>query len=201
MIGITGVATILSVLLASLIAGRISRPLSDLSRSAWQLAYVDPTEQTMPPDRDEISQLTKVFNIMSVRLSGQIKDLETERATLETVLQKMTDGVLIIDAQGTIQLVNPAAEKLFSISASTSIGKPIIEAVHHHQPVEMWQRCRETGESQSMDFEVRNRISLQGIATPLSPAIPGGTLLLFQDLSRQRRIEVMRRDFISNVWA
>ncbi len=53
---------------------------------------------------------------MSVRLSGEIKDLDTERATLETVLQKMTDGVFIVDAHGDIQLINQAAEKMFSIS-------------------------------------------------------------------------------------
>ena len=57
---------------------------------------------------------------MSVRLSGEINDLETERATLDAVLQKMTDGVLIVDAQGKVQLVNPAAIKMFSISQTIS---------------------------------------------------------------------------------
>ena len=57
---------------------------------------------------------------MSARLSGQINDLETERATLDAVLQKMTDGVLIVDDQGRVQLVNPAAIKMFSISQPVS---------------------------------------------------------------------------------
>jgi two-component system phosphate regulon sensor histidine kinase PhoR len=75
----------------------------------------------------------------------------------------------------------------------------LIEVVRHHQPVEMWQRCRDTGKTQSVEFEVSNRLSLQGIATSLSPAISGSSLLLFQDVTRQRQIETMRRDFISNV--
>jgi two-component system phosphate regulon sensor histidine kinase PhoR len=199
MIAGTIVVTFLAVILATLIASRISRPIHELTQSAWQLASVNPVDQPIPPNKDEISQLGTVFNIMSIRLSGEIKDLETERATLEAVLQKMTDGVFIVDAQGDVQLVNPAAEKMFSISRLTSIKKPLIEVVRHHQPVEMWQRCRDTGKTQSVEFEVSNRLSLQGIATSLSPAISGSSLLLFQDVTRQRQIETMRRDFISNV--
>lgn len=199
MIAATIVVTFLAVILATLIASRISRPIRDLTQSAWHLASVNPVDQPIPPNKDEISQLGMVFNIMSIRLSGEIKDLETERATLEAVLQKMTDGVFIVDAQGDVQLINPAAEKMFSISRLTSITRPLIEVVRHHQPVEMWQRCRDTGEAQRVDFEISNRLLLQGIATSLSPVISGSTLLLFQDMTRQKQIEAMRRDFISNV--
>jgi two-component system phosphate regulon sensor histidine kinase PhoR len=199
MIAVTIVVTFLAVILATLIASRISRPIRDLTQSAWQLASVNPVDQPIPPNKDEISQLATVFNLMTVRLSGEIKELETERATLEAVLQKMTDGVFIVDAEGDVQLINPAAEKMFSISRLTSIKKPLIEVVRHHQPVEMWQRCRDSGKTQSTEFEVRNRLLLQGIAISLSPAISGSSLLLFQDMTRQRQIETMRRDFISNV--
>ena len=199
LIAVTLLVTVLAVLLAALIAGRITRPVRQLTQTVWQTASINPADQPIPPGKDEINQLTQVFNIMSARLSSKINDLETERATLDSVLQKMTDGVLIVDSQGKVQLVNPAAEKMFSITQSTSIGKPLIEVVRHHQPVEMWQHSRVTGETQRVDFEVGTRLSLHGITTSLSPAISGSTLLLFQDLTRQKQIESMRRDFISNV--
>jgi two-component system phosphate regulon sensor histidine kinase PhoR len=199
LIAVTVLVSALALLLAALIAGRIARPVRELTHSAWQLTSPKPYEQPIPPTRDEISQLAQVFNIMSVRLSSEIDDLKTERATLDAVLQKMTDGVLIVDAQGLVQLVNTTAEKMFSISQTPATGKPLIEVVRHHQPAEMWQRCQATGEAQRVDFEVGHRLSLQGIATSLSPAIPGSTLLLFQDMTRQNQIEAMRRDFISNV--
>lgn len=199
LIASTLVTTMLALLIAALIAGRITRPVRELTQSAWQLAPSKPTDQPIPPRKDEISQLTQVFNIMSLRLGGQINDLETERAKLEAVLQKMTDGVLIVDADGLVQLVNPAAEKMFSITHAHLTGKPLIEVVRHHQLAELWQRCQATGEDQRMDFEIGLKLSLQGIATSLSPAIPGSTLLLFQDMTHQRQIENMRRDFISNV--
>ncbi len=192
-------ATLLALLIAALIAGYVARPVRELTQSARQLAAMTPGEQPILPRTDEISQLTQVFNLMSSRLGGQINDLETERARLEAVLQKMSDGVLIVDREGLVQLVNPAAEKMFSISLTPAVGKPLIEVVRHHQPAEMWQRCRDSGETQQVEFDVGLRLTLQGIATPLGQAIPGSTLLLFQDLTRRRQIENMRRDFISNV--
>ena len=153
MIATTGLVTLIAILLAVLIAGRITRPVRELTHSAWQMASINSADQPFSPEKDEISQLTNVFNIMSVRLGEKINDLETERATLEAVLQKMTDGVLIVDAQGTVQLVNPAAGKMFSITQASAIKKPLIEVIRHHQPVEMWQRCRDSGETQSIDFE------------------------------------------------
>ena len=199
LIGVTLLATTLAVVLAVIIAGRITRPVRALTQSAWKLASSDPAVQPIPSSHDEVSQLAQVFNLMSVRLNGQINDLETERATLDAVLQKMTDGVFIVDDKGKVQLVNPAAIKMFSISQPAPIGKTLIEVVRHHQPEEMWERCQATGEAQRVDFEIGHRLSLQGIATSLSPAISGSTLLLFQDLTRQRQTEAMRRDFISNV--
>jgi two-component system phosphate regulon sensor histidine kinase PhoR len=199
MIAATGIATLLALLIITLIAGRIARPVRELTQSAWQLAVSTPGEQPVAPRRDEIGQLTQVFNLMSTRLGGHITDLETERARLEAVLHKMSDGVLIVDSEGLVQLVNPAAEKMFSISLSPAVGKPLIEVVRHHQPAEMWQRCQATGEAQQVEFDVGLRLTLQGIATPLGPAIPGSILLLFHDLTRRRQIENMRRDFISNV--
>ncbi len=198
-IAATAGAVILAILLSTLIAGYITRPLRDLTHSAVELASGLPGNQPVPTGKDEIEQLSQVFTGLASQLSGQINVLEVERARLNLVLQKMTDGVVIVDAGGLVQLVNPAAEKMFSITHSPAVGKPLIEVVHHHQPVEMWQRCQASGEAQRVEFEVGLHLSLQGIATSLSPAIPGSTLLLFQDLTRQRQIEIMRRDFISNV--
>jgi two-component system, OmpR family, phosphate regulon sensor histidine kinase PhoR len=199
LIGVTLLATALAVLLAVIIAGRITRPVRELTQSAWKLASSDPAAQPIPSSQDEISQLAQVFTLMSARLNGQINDLETERAKMDAVLQKMTDGVFIVDDQGRVQLANPAAIKMFSITQPDPTGKPLIEVVRHHQPAEMWERCQTTGEAQRVDFEIGHRLSLQGIATSLSPAISGSTLLLFQDLTRQRQTDTMRRDFISNV--
>ena len=197
---VTLLVTVLAVLLAVLIAGRITRPVRELTQSAWQMTSSKPADQPIPPSRDEISQLARAFKVMSKRLSEQIYALQTEDAKLSAVLQKMTDGVLIVDQSGQVQLANPAVEKLFDVDADGTLERSLAEVTHTYQVVEMWQRCQATGEGQSASFElVHKKVALEGIAMPLGPLLPGSTLLLFQDVTRQRQIEIIRRDFISNV--
>jgi two-component system phosphate regulon sensor histidine kinase PhoR len=115
---------------------------------------------------------------------------------LATVLEQLTDGVIIADANGLIQFANPAAQKLFE--TADGIGRSITEVVRNHQLVEAWQRCQQTREMQSESVELpARRQFLQLIAIPDTHA--SGSLLLIQDLTRVRRLETVRRDFISNV--
>jgi len=196
----TLLVTGLAIILATLIASRTTRPVRQLTQAVQQMASGELPVQSVHSSLDEIGQLTQAFNIMSIKLGDQINALETERGKLSAVLQKMTDGVIIADADGHIQLVNPAAEYMFSISQVNSMGRSLAEVTRQHQVVDMWQQSYSTGEWKNASFEVSNKkFYLQGIATPLGPALAGSTLLLFQDITRQRQIETMRRDFISNI--
>jgi two-component system phosphate regulon sensor histidine kinase PhoR len=195
----TFLVTLLAILLAAWIAGRTSRPVRELTEAVRQMTTGEITEQPVVKTVDEVGQLTQAFNYMSVQLREQIQALESERAKLFAVLEKMTDGVVIVDQQGFILLMNQTAEKMFGIPHETSRGKPLAETIRHHQPFELWQRCQKTNATEEAPIDLSKRLMLHGIATPLGQALPGSTLLLFQDMTRQHQIETLRRDFISNV--
>jgi len=136
-----------------------------------------------------VSSLISTFNL-------QHATLESERARLANVLEQMTDGVLIADAQGIVQFANPAAGRLFQ--TSNPIHRSLTEVIRNHQLVEAWRRCQQTGELQSESVEVPTRHQyLQLVVIPDAHA--SGSLLLVQDLTRIRRLETVRRDFISNL--
>lgn len=195
----TFVAMILAVLLAAWIAGRTSRPVRELTEAVRQMTAGEKASQPEVKTADEVGQLTLAFNQMSVQLREQFTSLEAERAMLSAVLEKMTDGVLIIDRQGNVQLINQAAVKMFGVTQEAALGKPVAEATRHHQSVELWQRCLASGHTEQAIIDLAKRFILQGTATPLGQALPGRVLLLFQDMTRQHQIENLRRDFISNV--
>ncbi len=135
-------------------------------------------------------------NNLSKNLDLQLSTLSSERERLAAVLDQMTDGVLIVDSQGIIQFANPASKKLFE--KVNPVHRSIVEVVRHHQLVEAWQRCQQTNELQSESIEVSARRQfLQLVVIPDAHA--GGSLLLVQDLTRVRRLETVRRDFISNI--
>jgi two-component system phosphate regulon sensor histidine kinase PhoR len=195
----TFVVMFLAILLAAWIAGRTSRPVRELTEAVRQMTAGEITDQPVVKTADEVGQLTQAFNLMSVQLREQIQALESERAKLFAVLEKMTDGVVIVDQQGYILLVNQTAERMFGVPHETSTGKPLVEAIRHHQPFELWQHCQKSNATEEASIDISKRLILHGIATPLGQALPGSTLLLFQDMTRQYQIETLRRDFISNV--
>ena len=136
-----------------------------------------------------VSSLISTFNL-------QYATLESERARLANVLEQMTDGVLIADSQGIVQFANPAAGRLFQ--TSNPIHRSLTEVIRNHLLVEAWRRCQQTRELQSESVEVPTRHQyLQLVVIPDSHA--SGSLLLVQDLTRIRRLETVRRDFISNL--
>lgn len=195
----TMLVTVVAILLAALVAGRISHPVRDLTHSVRKMGVDELGVQSGAATPDEIGQLTHVFQRMSRQLHNQIDALETERGKLAAVMQKMTDGVLIVDRQGTIQLANPAAERMFHAASQPLAGRSLIEGIWQHQAVELWRQSLATGAEQAGAIDAGRKRHLQAAAIPLAPALPGSTLLLFQDLTRQQQIESMRRDFISNV--
>lgn len=196
----TAAALFLAVVLAGLISNYTVHPIKILTAQAEQISKGNFHLPPLSLRKDEIGQLEEAFARMGKQLSNQFGALQSERAKLNAVLTNMSDGVVIADAEGKVLLINPAAERLFNVKESRALKYDVVEALRHYQIVELWQKCQETGETQSTTFEVGpDRIFLQAIASSLGKALPGSTLLLFQDLTRVRRLEMVRRDFVSNV--
>jgi len=151
----------------------------------------------LPADVEHIELLSSAIHALIDNLDLRYAALDADRARLEATLTQMTDGVLIVDSQGRIQMSNPAAEKLFG-DGEVLVGKPISLILHHHQLIETWRNCQQSREVKSESVELAaKRKFLQLIAIPDKHA--AGSILLVQDLTRIRRLETVRRDFISNV--
>jgi two-component system, OmpR family, phosphate regulon sensor histidine kinase PhoR len=153
--------------------------------------------QDLPVDLRNIEDISNAVKTLMLTQQVQINRLDDERLRLAAVLDQITDGVLIAAAGGRIQFANPAAERLFE-GGQILPGRTVVEALRHHQLVETWRRCQETGELQSETVEIpARRQFLQMVAIPDRHG--GGSILLIQDLTRLRRLETVRRDFVSNV--
>jgi two-component system phosphate regulon sensor histidine kinase PhoR len=153
-------------------------------------------KQQLNTEIKELENLSSAIASIVATFDLRYSTLDAERSRLATVLEQMTDGVLIADAQGIIQFANPAAGKLFQ--TSNPRNRSIAEVIRNHQLVEAWRRSQQTRELQSESVEVPTRHQfLQLIVIPDSHS--SGSLLLVQDLTRLRRLETVRRDFVSNL--
>ncbi len=150
----------------------------------------------LPTDLKDFENLSNSIASLKAAFDLRLATLDSETNRLATVLEQLTDGVLIADSHGQVQFANPAACKLFD--TNNPLNHSVAEVVRNHQLIEAWRRCQQTREMQSESVELpMRRQFLQLIIIP--DTHEGGSLLLVQDLTRVRRLETVRRDFISNV--
>jgi two-component system phosphate regulon sensor histidine kinase PhoR len=193
-------ASLIAILLAVILRLKFVRPLRNMTSRLLSMQKIDSIPSNLPGRYDEIGQLDKAISRFTMQLNTQIDNLQAEQEKFSAVLSQMTDGILIVDSGGKVQLINPAAEGMFNTSSPEALGKTITEVVRQHQLYALWQESQQSGLQQFTNLETSpDRLSLQAIATPLGEALPGHTLLIFQDLTRIRRLEMVRRYFISNV--
>lgn len=189
-----------AALLALLIAERTARPVRHLTEVVQRMAEGDLSVRLLPTTRDEVGTLTRAFNQMADRLRGTITTLVEERGRLTAVLDNMADGVLITDGDGRVRLINPAAARLLATDTEMPLGRSFAQVARDHRIIGLWQQCRERGEEQISPVEIDRRGQfLQVIVTPLRDAEPQACLVILQDLTQVRRLEMVRRDFISNI--
>jgi two-component system phosphate regulon sensor histidine kinase PhoR len=166
---------------------------------AQELRQADSTKLTvehLPVDVEGLRDLSNAVNSLISTLNSKLLTKEADRSRLATVLDQLTDGVLIADPLGQVQFANPAACKIFE--NTDPLGRSVTEVVRNHQLIEAWRRCQKTNELQSESVEIPTRHQfIQLIAIPDQHA--SGSLLLAQDFTRIQRLETVRRDFISNI--
>ena len=194
-----GVTALLVLLVAFGITYQTILPLRSLTQAVTNLEsgkYVE----TLPGKRlDEIGRLTNAFNRMAAQISQQIEELSAERGKLSAVVSTISDAILIVNGEGRVELINPAAETILNVNASESTGKSLAEVVRNHIIVDLWQKAQSTGEQQFTALETPTRLVLQAIASPMEDETGSRALLILQDYTRMKRLETVRRDFVSNV--
>lgn len=167
-----------------------------LKHKLQQLSQSIRDPKTPQPQSNEIDDLVSVIESRRASFATELAALHTETDRLATVLEQLTDGVLIADADGRVQFANPAAAKLFGTDHLTH--QSVAQVVRNHQLIEAWRRCQQSRLLQIEVVELPTRKQyLQLIVIP--DEHEGGSLLLAQDLTQVRKLETVRRDFISNV--
>src|SRR5688572_733682 len=139
----------------------------------------------------------------STQQSRRLNELETDRARMEAILSGMVEGVLVVDGEGRLRLVNEAASRMLNME-SNLLGRHYVEAVR--QPGIVGQLgAALKGERRSPIEVPLDAVSPAGgpriyraQATPASGE-SGGAVLVLHDISDLRRVDRVRRDFVANV--
>lgn len=197
----SSVIILISLLYSLFYAFRKNNPLARLTDTVEGVRQGQTWNIELNQRNDEIGTLASSFFELTNQLNHQITDLKNERMKLAAILTNMTDGAILVNSEGIVTLINPAARHLFGFYEDiASSPRTLIEIVRAHEIVNVWNLCQQSNQQQTVSFETPiNRDYLQVIGTRLKPSLPEFTLLLFQNLTTQRKLETVRRDFVSNV--
>ena len=194
------VAVLLAAVLATVIAERTTQPVRRLTQAAEDMAEGRLDRRILITSRDEIGTLARALNKTAQVLQDTISTLAAEQGHLQAILEHMADGVIITDEMGQVSLINPAAGQLLETTQELALKRTFAQVVRDHRLIALWEECRRQGDGQSKVIEMETRqIFLQAIITPFPENRTSSYLVILQDLTSIRRLQTVRRDFISNI--
>ena len=195
-------AALLAVAVAAvslLIARHIARPLREMRDGARRVAAGDFSRRLRIRHSVEIDSLAQTLNEMAAQLDERFRTITRQRNEIEAILAGMSEGVVAVDENQCVLSLNAAAAVILDVSVSTVKGRPLVEAVRNRSLQELLSRALTAGvpaEGETVLGGDRERM-VQVRAAPLPDS--AGAVAVLLDVTRLRRLENLRREFVANV--
>ncbi len=196
----SAIVLILSVGLAYFLAQSASRSMEAAADGARRFANGDLNYRMDTSSYPGAEELAEAFNQMASTITDQIRNLTTESNHLSVILDTMADGVIVVNSNGQVELMNLSAEWMLESPNREADRIQLAEVVRDHEILQLVSEARATRQTRQAELElVHRRRFLNVIATPLSEGSDEGVLLTLQDVTRLWQVETTRREFVSNV--
>ena len=201
------VVSVLAALTSGALGWRLARRLRGLTQAVAEFASGNFGWRVPAGGRDEVGQLAAALAGLGETLGGRIGELQRgsrQRAEsevqLRTVLGSMVEGVVAVDNAERVLFANRAARAMLDFVGANPVGRPIWETVRNPTIQGVVRAALEGNRPSAVEFEVpRKQATVALIAAPLAGQPPPGVVLVLHDVTELRRLEGLRRDFVSNV--
>jgi two-component system phosphate regulon sensor histidine kinase PhoR len=197
------VVAAVTAVLSLLVSRRISRPIAAIEQVAQRFAGGELDVRVPTPDSVELAVLADSLNKMAAQLAERITTITEQRNELGAVLSSMVEAVLAVDNQGRIVSVNPAAAELLGIEPAQVQNRHMEEVIRN---VDLQEFVRQTlagvlPEETDISLPINGgrSFSLHGACLTDARGRRRGAVIVLNDMTRVRRLENIRRDFVANV--
>ena len=195
---------LVAALISLWVSRRISRPLVEMKLGAERFASGELDRRLPVYKGEEMGGLAEAMNQMAAQLNDRLQTVVSQRNEQEAVLASMIEGVLAVDHQEGILRINQAAATLLGTNPELAVGRSIQEVVRKPELQRFITESLQSRTSIEADmtlFYQGEERCLQTHGTPLrgSDGQTIGALIVVHDVTRLRRLENLRRDFVANV--
>ncbi|MDQ3518683.1 MAG: ATP-binding protein, partial [Gemmatimonadota bacterium] len=192
---VSGLVTLAAAALLSWLFSRsISRPVTELRDVARALAAGDLTHRPQLTGPGEVGDLADAIHRMAEQLGGRLHALAAEDALLAGTIESLDEGILVIDSSRRVIRANDSARRLLGVRSEVPFSADLLP--------------RDRALAEALSDALAGRDTLPSIELTLSDRTlevraralsEGRAVLAVLDLSAQRRLEMVRRDFVANV--
>jgi two-component system, OmpR family, phosphate regulon sensor histidine kinase PhoR len=199
------VALVVALGIGVFVAGRVTSPVVEMQSIARQMSEGSFLVRAPTRSTDEIGTLGRSLNVMAGRLREKIQDLEQEQAKVTAILDGMVEGVIAVDRQEHILLMNERARAMFALNSTRGEGKPFLEVIRNADLHEIFREAGRggTGEAGAVRREVvvtsPAPLILTVNAVRLALADRAGVVMVLHDVTALRQLERVRTEFVANV--
>jgi two-component system phosphate regulon sensor histidine kinase PhoR len=199
-----GLATAFCVAgLSLLISRRISKPIVEMKKIAEMFASGDLDHRLLVLGTAELDSLANAINRMATQLQERFATITDQRNELDAVLSSMIEGVVAVDRQGRIVSINKAAASLLDIELSKAQNRNVEEVIRN---VDLQNFINSTLNSKvpteadiSLPTKGDRLFQLHGASLPTRAGSRTGAVIVLNDITKMRRLENVRRQFVANV--
>ena len=186
-----------------LVSRRFTRQVRGLAAGAARFTQGRLEHRIAQPAAAELSALAQSLNDMARQFDDRLQQLQTRDNEQRAILQSMSNGVIALDAEQRIIIMNRAAEQILSLKADQAKGRLLQEVIREPELNAFVSAARAGDRSPPRELHLggERSIVVQATAESLQRADSeeDGLLIILNEITRLRRLEAVRSDFAANV--
>lgn len=187
------VATLLSLALTTLLSRELTGHLRNLRDVTRSLSKGDLSARPPLTAPGEIGDLATAVHRLSEHLGSRISALKAEDALLAALIESLDEGVVAIDERRQVVRINGAARSILGLTRSLPFPTDMLPRIPQ------LQRALDAAVAGNETEPAEATIGLNTVSLTARPLPKGGVVVALFDLTRIRRLEAVRRDFVANV--
>ncbi|HTR78679.1 MAG TPA: ATP-binding protein [Gemmatimonadaceae bacterium] len=187
------IALAAAVVLAWIFSRTVSRPIIELREVARAIAGGDLNRRPALSAPGEVGDLAVALHRMAEQLGTRLRAIEQEEALMLAVIDALDEGILAVNPRGDVVRLNASARRLLDVRSATPF--PADQLPPDRALREALLGAMAGKETDPTEATIHDKT----LAFTARPLPSGGAVLAVMDLTAQRRLETIRRDFVANV--
>ncbi|MFQ6083910.1 MAG: two-component system histidine kinase PnpS [Candidatus Aminicenantia bacterium] len=194
---------LISLALGALVGRYFSSPLSEMKSFAQKIIQGDLNQKIRIKSKDEIGQLAESLNEMSDQLEKKIEAIIEDKNKMEAILSSMREGVIVIDKNENIVLLNSSLARMLELRSEKFMGRPFWEIIPNNEINSFLKQALEkknslSGQVSILKPKTRN-IQIQTAPITDRQGRLLGLVGVFHDITELKKLEKARSEFMANV--